>query len=153
MVSEVLADSELPGDRLVLEITESAVMESGAAATATLAALKDLGVRLAIDDFGTGYSSLAHLHRFPIDVLKIDRGFLNGSADQRDVAAVVQAIVTLAHNLGMSVVAEGLERIEQVAFCQALDCDFAQGYVFARPMPADAAEQFLLSPVPLAASA
>jgi EAL domain-containing protein (putative c-di-GMP-specific phosphodiesterase class I)/GGDEF domain-containing protein len=152
-IRRVLDQTRVGPASVRLEITESVIMDDLRAAGDILGRIKQTGVELSMDDFGTGYSSLICLHRFPIDVLKIDRGFLNGSADQRDVAAVVQAIVTLAHNLGMSVVAEGLERIEQVAFCQALDCDFAQGYVFARPMPADAAEQFLLSPVPLAASA
>jgi len=106
-----------------------------------------------MDDFGTGYSSLSCLHKFPIDVLKIDRSFIEELQKRRDTAAVIQAIVHLAHNLGMTVVAEGLEQLDQVAFLQTLDCDLGQGFVFAKPLSADAAEQFLLNSTRRAMSA
>jgi diguanylate cyclase (GGDEF)-like protein/PAS domain S-box-containing protein len=141
-VREALRETGLPGDRLIIEITESAVMERGAAVTATLAELKDLGVRLAIDDFGTGYSSLAHLHRFPLDVLKIDRGFVAdlGSGLEAPIAA---AIVSLAQALGLRTVAEGIERPEQRDAVRALGCDLAQGFLFAKPLPPDEAEALI----------
>ncbi|HEU4979503.1 MAG TPA: EAL domain-containing protein [Solirubrobacteraceae bacterium] len=141
-VAEVLKHTGLPGDKLVLEITESAVMESGPGVLATLAALKDLGVRLAIDDFGTGYSSLSHLHRFPIDVLKIDRAFVSGLGSGLD-APIAGAIVSLAQALGLSTVAEGIEREEQRDAVRALGCDMAQGFLYARPLPPGDAEKLL----------
>ena len=114
---------------------------------------RKLGVRLEMDDFGTGYSSLSFLHRFPLDGLKIDRSFVSHTT-RRDYAAVLHAIVTLARNLGMSVVAEGLETAEQVVLLQALECDDGQGYHFSRPLPAAEAEQFIrTSPWRLARSA
>jgi diguanylate cyclase (GGDEF)-like protein/PAS domain S-box-containing protein len=138
----VLAETAIDPARLTLEITESVIMHEPTAAGATLRRIKDAGVRLAMDDFGTGYSSLSCLHQFPLDELKVDRGFVCDVEARRDAAAVVHAIVGLAHNLGMSVVAEGLERMEQVAFLQALDCDYGQGYLFSKPLEAQAAEAF-----------
>jgi len=131
-------------ESLRLEITESALMADAEQAIATLGQIRDLGIRLHMDDFGTGYSSLSCLHRFPLSGLKIDRAFVMNSSERRDYAAVVNAIVTLAHNLKMELVAEGVEAIEQVAMLQALGCDQAQGFYFARPLlPADA-EAFVL---------
>ena len=118
----------------MLEITESAIMEAGAAAI--LRALKDLGVRLAMDDFGTGYSSLAHLRRFPLDVIKVDRSFVAGLGDGQG-SSIAGAIVSLAHALGLRTVAEGIEDEEQRRAVMALGCDVGQGFLFARPMPAD----------------
>ena len=118
----------------MVEITESAIMETGAAAI--LRALKDLGVRLAMDDFGTGYSSLAHLRRFPLDVIKVDRSFVAGLGDGQG-SSIAGAIVSLAHALGLRTVAEGIEDDEQRRAVLALGCDVGQGFLFARPMPAD----------------
>jgi EAL domain-containing protein (putative c-di-GMP-specific phosphodiesterase class I) len=140
---DVLRETGVRPASVKLEITESVVMEDGAAALATLHQLKRTGVQLSLDDFGTGYSSLSLLHEFPIDVLKIDRSFLSNLSRNRDTAAVVGAVITLAHNLDMKVVAEGIETPEHVAFLQAVDCDLAQGYLFARPLPAPAALAFL----------
>ena len=117
-------------------------MESGPGVLATLAALKDLGVQLAIDDFGTGYSSLSHLHRFPIDVLKIDRAFVSGLGSGL-VAPIAGAIVSLAQALGLSTVAEGIESEEQRDAVRALGCDMAQGFLYARPLPPGDAEKLL----------
>jgi len=99
-----------------------------------------------VDDFGTGYSSLSCLHRFPITGLKIDRQFLTNATDRRDYIAVLLAIVQLAHNLGMTVTAEGLEQIDQVVMLQALNCDQGQGYFFTKPMHATDAEAYLVEP-------
>jgi EAL domain-containing protein (putative c-di-GMP-specific phosphodiesterase class I) len=105
--------------------------------------IRKTGVHLHMDDFGTGYSSLSCLHRLPLNVLKIDRSFVTDLSERRDYAAVVNAIVHLAHNLGMKLVAEGVETSEQLTMLQALDCDYAQGYFFGRPVPADEADAFI----------
>jgi Amt family ammonium transporter len=129
-----LEDNGLEPSCLVVEITESAIMEAGAAAI--LRALKDIGVRLAMDDFGTGYSSLAHLRRFPLDVIKVDRSFVAALGDGQG-SSIAGAIVSLAHALGLRTVAEGIEDDEQRRAVLALGCDVGQGFHFARPMPAD----------------
>jgi EAL domain-containing protein (putative c-di-GMP-specific phosphodiesterase class I) len=147
-LERTLAATGLDPAALTLEITESVIMHDADAARQVLAAIRRCGVRLAIDDFGSGYSSLSCLHKFPLDELKIDRGFVHDPDDaRRDAAAVVQAIVTLAQNLGMTVAAEGLETPEQVAFLQAVGCDHGQGYFFAKPLPPGEAEHFLTSPL------
>jgi diguanylate cyclase (GGDEF)-like protein len=119
-----------------VEVTENAVMGATATIVRTLDRLRQLGCKILMDDFGTGHSSLSCLHRFPIDVLKIDRAFADTLGSSRDYAAVVQAIVTLAHNLNVRVVAEGVETPQHMVQLQALDCDFAQGYHFSKPIPA-----------------
>ncbi|HEY2589022.1 MAG TPA: EAL domain-containing protein [Tepidisphaeraceae bacterium] len=144
----VLDETKLDPACLTLEITESVIVEDGDAALRVLAALKNLGVQLSMDDFGTGYSSLSCLHKFPIDVLKVDRTFISSQEGRRDTAAVVQAIVALAHNLNMKVVAEGVEKPEQIAFLQALECDSAQGYLFSPPVDPAAAEVWITPVAP-----
>jgi EAL domain-containing protein (putative c-di-GMP-specific phosphodiesterase class I) len=116
-----------------MEIGESSVMEDTEAAAAVLAELRGAGVRVSIDDFGTGYSSLMHLNRFPIDFLKIDRSFVEGL--DRDPAAgnIVTAVISMAHALGLPTIAEGVETGEQLYTLRRLGCDYAQGYLFARP--------------------
>jgi diguanylate cyclase (GGDEF)-like protein/PAS domain S-box-containing protein len=141
MVRRALSETRMDPSMLCLEITESAVMESGAATTAQLRALKSLGVRLAIDDFGTGFSSLAHLRRFPVDVIKIDGTFVAGLGREPQDASIAAAVISLAHALGLTTVAEGVETEEQLAILKELGCDFGQGYLFARPLPADEAQQ------------
>ncbi|HEX8913424.1 MAG TPA: bifunctional diguanylate cyclase/phosphodiesterase, partial [Humisphaera sp.] len=152
-VERALAETGADPGAVKLEVTESAVMGDPEAARRVLVAVKATGVRLSMDDFGTGYSSLSCLHRFPLDELKLDRSFVANLEGRRDAAAVVSAVVGLAHNLGLRVVAEGLESPEQVAFLQAVDCDHGQGYLFAKPLPADAAEAYLAArrPAPEAA--
>ena len=127
-----------------LEITESLVMRDTEAAMQNLNEFRKAGFRIHMDDFGTGYSSLSYLHRLPLDAIKIDRAFINSMSERRDYAAVVNAIVSLAHNLGLGLIAEGVETADQVALLQALDCDSAQGYFLSRPLPADAATEFIL---------
>ena len=153
-VRDVLAETGLPPAALGLEITESAIMADPAAAERVLVDLKrQTGVRLSLDDFGTGYSSLSCLQRFPIDLLKIDRSFVrNVAADRRD-AAVMRTIVTLAHDLDMSVVAEGIEQPEQAAFLAGARCDLTQGFLYSRPLAAGAAERFVRDAAVLRAAA
>jgi diguanylate cyclase len=138
-VEEALRLNDLPAGALNLEITESVVMDRALGSPAILAGLRKLGVGLHLDDFGTGYSSLNCLHTMPLTCLKIDQSFISTMVGRRDYAAVINAIVQLAHNLGISVVAEGVETREQVAMLLALDCDMAQGYLYAKPLAAEAA--------------
>jgi diguanylate cyclase (GGDEF)-like protein len=140
-IREALATTGLDPRRLKLEITESVIMHDAEATTATLLAIKDLGIRLAIDDFGTGYSSLSYLKRFPVDTLKIDRSFVDGLGEDSQDTAIVRSIVALAKALGLSVTGEGIETSVQREQLRELDCDRGQGYLFARPQPAELIER------------
>jgi diguanylate cyclase (GGDEF)-like protein/PAS domain S-box-containing protein len=135
-VRRALSETGIDPANLCLEITESAVMAAGAATTAQLRALKSLGVRLAIDDFGTGFSSLVHLRRFPVDMLKIDGTFVAGLGDEPQDASIAAAVISLAHALGLTTVAEGVETEQQAGILRQLGCDLGQGHLFARPAPA-----------------
>ncbi len=137
-ISRALRLAGLRPDSLVLEITESALMHDSEASLQRLRQLKRLGVRLAIDDFGTGYSSLSYLRRFPVDILKIDKSFIENVASRSDAMALVRAIIDLGRSLQLTTVAEGVEQPEQAAELEALGCDVAQGYLFARPQDAAA---------------
>jgi diguanylate cyclase (GGDEF)-like protein len=143
LVSRVLADSGLDARSLKLEITESVVMEDAPSTLATLHTLRDLGIRLAIDDFGTGYSSLGYLKRFPIDTLKIDRSFVEGIVSDSEDAAIVQAVISVAKILGLSVTAEGIEDEAQLRRLKELGCDRGQGFYFGEPLAADIAIESL----------
>jgi diguanylate cyclase (GGDEF)-like protein/PAS domain S-box-containing protein len=132
-VADTLAATALPPERLILEVTESVALEQVEEAIVTMRALRALGVRLALDDFGTGHASLAYLQRLPLDTLKLDRAFF---ADTPQNRAIVGAVATLAHGLGLDVTAEGLETAAQVAWARAAGCDRGQGFYFARPLPA-----------------
>ena len=138
-VREVLAETGLKPEQLELEVTESVTMKDAARATELLHALAALGVSLSLDDFGTGYSSLSYLHRFPLRTLKIDRSFIAEIEHGRERREIVQTIIALGHNLGMRVVAEGVENMAQMELLKELGCDLAQGFLFARPMAADEA--------------
>src|SRR5688500_17652074 len=127
-----------------LEITESQLMQDPAHAIRVMRALRDAGMRIAIDDFGTGYSSLAYLNRFPVSALKIDRSFVKDMAKGKDDATIVRTIIEMAHSLGFTVVAEGVETEEQATFLRLLRCEQAQGYLFAKPMPAEDYAKLLL---------
>ena len=154
-VQSSLRSSGLDPARLVLEVTESSVVEDAEAALTALTALKQLGVRTAIDDFGTGYSSFLYLKQFPVDILKIDRSFVSGMLDSPDDAAIVASIVRLGLDVGLTLVAEGVETEEQRAHLLALGCTEAQGYLFCRPVAAPQLAAGLLaaqrSPTPPAA--
>ena len=142
-ITHILQQTGLSPHCLNLEITESIVMENAVTACATLRQLRALGIRLSIDDFGTGYSSLSYLHRFPVDTLKIDRSFISNMSSGDENSGIVRTIITLAGNLRMDVVAEGIENEAQREELGALKCHYAQGYLFSRPIPANALEGFL----------
>lgn len=144
-INQILQETSLAPSSLKLEITESAIMASPEKAASVLQRLKALGIQLCIDDFGTGYSSLAYLHHFPIDILKIDRSFINRIDSDGDQWAIVRAIITLAGNLGMGVVAEGVETMDQLIQLRLLECDKAQGYLFSQPLDSEQASALLVS--------
>jgi diguanylate cyclase (GGDEF)-like protein len=144
VVLNALAAAGVPGRRLTLELTESAIIHDPDRARAVLAALKDLDVSIAMDDFGTGYTSLANLQRLPIDVLKIDRSFVLDMLADEDSAAIVRAILSLAAALGMEATAEGIERPELASALRDMGCAYGQGFHFAPPMSADAALPYWL---------
>jgi diguanylate cyclase (GGDEF)-like protein len=139
VVRSALAESGLPPDALELEITETAVLEASEETRGVLRRLKELGVVLAIDDFGVGYNFLSHLRDFPIDRVKIDRSFIAGLGAAGDDRTIVEAVIRLAHELGLTVVAEGVETKAQAALLSAMGCDIAQGFHYAPPLSARAA--------------
>ena len=145
-LAAALEENQLPPSQLELELTESMLMTDTDAACVILSRLKDMGIKLAVDDFGTGYSSLSYLKKFPLDALKIDRQFVRNLNTSDKDAAIATSIIQLAHNLGMKVVAEGIEEAAQAATLRQLGCDIGQGYFFSRPIPADQVEHFVLPP-------
>jgi diguanylate cyclase (GGDEF)-like protein len=142
-IPRLLARWEVEAELLELEITESMLMTDPARAEATLDRLSQIGLTLSVDDFGTGYSSLANLKRLPVDVIKIDKSFVIEMAVDASDAAIVRSTIELAHNLGLRVVAEGVESEDAWRHLEALGCDFAQGYYLSRPLPADAATRLI----------
>jgi diguanylate cyclase (GGDEF)-like protein/PAS domain S-box-containing protein len=150
---EHLAALGLPGDSIVVEITEGLLLDNGPGVAEQLLALRAAGLPVSLDDFGTGYSAMAYLQKFDIDFLKIDRSFVSGMNQDETGRALCKAIVVMAHELGMQVIAEGVETAEQHAWLAAAGCDYAQGFLFARPLLPDAFEAWLaqhraLSPAP-----
>ncbi|MFQ5638294.1 MAG: EAL domain-containing protein [bacterium] len=144
-VRQVLLDTGLDPEHLVLEITESSAMQNVEYTISTIKMLKEMGVQMAIDDFGTGYASLSYLKRFPLDILKIDRSFVNGLHSHHDDWAIVSAIVTMAHRLKLKVLAEGVEKPEQLIYLRSLKCDEIQGFYFSRPVSAEDFTEILRS--------
>ncbi|ODJ94720.1 diguanylate cyclase [Pseudomonas viridiflava] len=144
LVRQVLEETGLAPQWLELELTESQLLDSVEHIIATFQQLRDLGVKLAIDDFGTGYSSLSYLRRFPVDYVKIDRAFISGLGDGTEDAAIIQAIISMAHSLGLKVVAEGVENQSQLEFLRDHGCDEVQGYLISRPIEAAAMAGILL---------
>jgi diguanylate cyclase (GGDEF)-like protein/PAS domain S-box-containing protein len=144
-VTSALRQSKLKPVHLILEITESVVMQNPEVTITMLGRLKDLGVQLNIDDFGTGYSSLSYLQRFPVDTIKIDRSFVTRMSERAENAEIVRTIVSLAHNLNMKVTAEGIETPEQLSKLQELHCESGQGFLLSRPLSATAVAEMLTS--------
>jgi diguanylate cyclase (GGDEF)-like protein/PAS domain S-box-containing protein len=142
-VAAAIADARVPAGNVTLELTESLLMRDTAATAEALGALKALGVRLAVDDFGTGYSALGYLKRFPVDILKIDKSFVDGVATNPEDAALAQTIVQLGHTLNLQTLAEGIESADQSSQLEALGCRYGQGYLFARPTAPDEVEALL----------
>jgi diguanylate cyclase (GGDEF)-like protein/PAS domain S-box-containing protein len=142
-VEWALKDTGLNGQSLAVEITENVLIESTDAARSMLGRMRQMGIQLYLDDFGTGYSSLSYLQRFPIDTVKIDRSFVGRMGGKKEGQEIIRAIVTLAQNLGLKVVAEGVETTSQLAILRALKCGYGQGFLFGKPMPAEEAAVFL----------
>ena len=142
-VEAVCEAAGIEPQRVCLELTESVLIDDVPDALAAFDGLKRVGVQLALDDFGTGYSSLSYLKRFPVDMVKIDQSFVAGIPAEPLDEAIVTAVVALAHVIGMTVVAEGVEEPRQRAAVTRLGCDMAQGFLFARPMPAEAVAEHL----------
>jgi EAL domain-containing protein (putative c-di-GMP-specific phosphodiesterase class I) len=145
-VGTILSDTGFPPDCLELELTESLAMHHAEETVLTLKKLKALGVQVSIDDFGTGYSSLNYLKRFPVDSLKIDKSFVDGIADDPNDAAIVIAIIAMAHSMGLGVIAEGVETQEQLEFLKLHHCNEVQGFLLGRPMPSEQIGKLLASP-------
>ena len=141
---DVLAEYDIAPNLLELELTESMVMANAEQSITTLRRLKTIGVTLAIDDFGTGYSSLSYLKRLPIDTLKIDKEFVGDLTTDPGDEAITATVITMAHSLGLNVVAEGVERAEQVEYLREQDCDEIQGHWLAFPLPPDQCLAFLI---------
>jgi EAL domain-containing protein (putative c-di-GMP-specific phosphodiesterase class I) len=139
----VLDELGMSPECLEIEMTETTVMRNLEDVARQMRDLAELGVQFSVDDFGTGYSSLRHLHQLPIQTLKIDRSFIERVSDPGGTAALVQAILSLAHNLGLQVVAEGVENRRQMESLISMNCDVMQGYLFARPLPADRIPELL----------
>jgi EAL domain-containing protein (putative c-di-GMP-specific phosphodiesterase class I) len=142
-IEQILLECDFPPQALRLEVTESVILDNIESAATILSRLKSLGVQLSLDDFGTGYSSLSYLHRLPLDTLKVDRSFVARMGGKDDNTEIVRAIVTLARNMKMAVIAEGVETTEQARILRELNCDYAQGFYFSRPVPAEEAAKFL----------
>jgi len=140
---QILAETKFDGAYLKGEITETAIMQNPREVANKLAELKSLGIQLHIDDFGTGYSSLAHLHRFPIDALKVDRSFVISMGDSEENLEIVRTIINLAHNLKLKTVAEGVETKKDLIQLKKLGCDFAQGFYFSKPLDIRKAGAFI----------
>ncbi len=145
LIAEILIESNLPAKHLELEITEGTVMDDPQQAIATMEKIRAMGIHLSLDDFGTGYSSLAYLKKFPLNTLKIDKAFVDDIEVSEQGRNMVATIVTIAHNLDMEVVAEGVETTNQLSFLTGLGCEQLQGYLYSKPLPTDKFQQYLLS--------
>ena len=142
-VAVIIQQSGADPRKLTLELTESMVMQDVTSTLASLRSLKNLGLSISLDDFGTGYSSLSYLRRFPIDELKIDKSFINDIHTNPDDAAIASAIIAMGLSLGLSVVAEGVETLEQISALKGMRCSQVQGYYFSKPLDAATFEQFI----------
>ncbi len=148
-VRDALQSSGLRPESLTIEVTETAIMRNAEETARRLSAVKELGARIAIDDFGTGYSSLAHLQRFPVDSLKIDRSFIAALADGREAEQLIRTLVQLGKALCLDTHAEGIERQQELAILREQNCSGGQGFLFARPLDAGRAQEFLAKREPV----
>jgi EAL domain-containing protein (putative c-di-GMP-specific phosphodiesterase class I) len=144
-IDRILAETAIRAANLKLEITESAIMESAETAISLTQALQSRQIQISLDDFGTGYSSLRYLHRFAVDSLKIDRSFVNQIQPETRQYHVVDTVVALGQQLGLSVIAEGIETPQQLEWLKYLGCEFGQGYLFSKPLPATEIEAIYLN--------
>jgi len=144
-IADILKESQLPAKHLELEITEGTVMDSPQEAIDTMLQIRAMGIHLSLDDFGTGYSSLAYLKKFPLNTLKIDKAFVDDIEESEQGRNMVATIVTIAHNLGMDVVAEGVETNQQLSFLSGLRCEQLQGYLYSKPLATEQFQKYLLS--------
>jgi EAL domain-containing protein (putative c-di-GMP-specific phosphodiesterase class I) len=142
-VEGTLRETGLEARCLTLDVTETVYVRALEANTEALSRLREMGVGISIDDFGTGYSSLSYLKRLPADAIKLDKSFVKGLGEDLEDTAIVRMVVELAHTLGMEVVAEGVETVEEAALLAEMGCDFAQGFYFAKPLPPEAVSEFL----------
>jgi diguanylate cyclase (GGDEF)-like protein len=147
-IKKILLDTGLKPEHLRVELTERALLEKTDIVLTNMKALKQLGVKILLDDFGTGYSSLSYLHRFPIDVLKIDRSFITNVHEHENNKAIIKTIIDLAANLNMATVGEGIENNEDALLLHQMDCLYGQGYYYAKPMPADKMELYIIANSP-----
>ena len=141
-IKKILGETGIRPGTLKLEITESAIIDNTETAASMLKQIKSLGIKVSLDDFGTGYSSLSYLHRFPIDTLKVDRSFVTRMNLPKN-SVIVRTIVTLASNLGMDVIAEGVESGDQIVQLSGMNCEYVQGYLFSQPIDSEAAQRLL----------
>jgi EAL domain-containing protein (putative c-di-GMP-specific phosphodiesterase class I) len=142
---DILKETGLSGSNLELEITENLLLDDRCELKEIIDDLHDLGIKFSIDDFGTGYSSLSYLKQFPVDTLKVDRGFLKDVPDSDDACAIVKTIVMMAHTLKMKVIAEGIENIRQLDFLRSIHCNVGQGYYYHAPLGQDEFAGFCIS--------
>ncbi|MES9967275.1 MAG: EAL domain-containing protein, partial [Sedimenticola sp.] len=142
-IGQVLRESGLAAEYLDIEITESLAMEDPDTTIHILEQLQRLGARASIDDFGTGYSSLSHLKQLPVCKLKIDRSFITNLTSDPEDLTIVQVVVGLAKNMGIKVIAEGVETADQLELLKQMECDYVQGYYFAKPLPSDEMQALL----------
>ena len=142
-IRNILKESGVPADKLELEITESIMIESAEKASDCLKELKEMGVKIAIDDFGTGYSSLSYLNSFPIDLLKVDKSFIDIMNESDSSKQYVEAIISLGHIMGFEVIAEGVEEEAQLETLRSINCDYIQGFIWGRPLPSEEAAKLI----------
>ncbi|MBH8553803.1 EAL domain-containing protein [Nostocaceae cyanobacterium CENA357] len=144
-IEQILHSTGLDGSSLMLEITESVIVENSYEVTTIFSRLRELGIELSIDDFGTGYSSLGRLYNFPINVLKIDQSFVSPMDTSSINLEIIKIIVALAHTLGVNVITEGIETKEQLALLRELNCEYGQGYFFSIPLDSSAAAALIMA--------
>ena len=140
---DYLVDLDLPKQSIIIEITEGLLLDATGATNDKLLALRDAGMQVSLDDFGTGYSSLSYIQNFAIDYIKIDQSFVRNLAPGSNDMILCEAIIVMAHKLGMKVIAEGVETAEQRDLLSAAQCDYGQGYLFSRPVPPEEFEKLL----------